>query len=150
MSVKLVLVVAAAIYNEKGQILLAKRPEGKAMAGLWELPGGKIEEGETPEEALARELGEELGIIVNPSLLEPITFASHSYESFHLLMPVYACLDWDGDMKAREAQELAWVDPALLHTYPAPAADKPLFETLAAQDRSGRHALSQKENGKVL
>ncbi|MEO1027698.1 MAG: (deoxy)nucleoside triphosphate pyrophosphohydrolase [Pseudomonadota bacterium] len=147
MTTKLILVVAAAIYNEAGEILLAKRPDGKAMAGLWELPGGKIETGETPEEALARELGEELSIMVNPDLLEPITFASHSYESFHLLMPVYACLDWDGALEPRESQEISWVAPHLLHTYPAPAADKPLFETLAAQDRSGTHAISQETAG---
>lgn len=136
MTAKLVLVVAAAIYNEAGEILLAQRPEGKSMAGLWELPGGKLEPGETPEAALARELKEELSIMVNPDLLKPITFASHAYESFHLLMPIFACQVWDGDIEPREGQEIAWVSPDNLKSYPAPEADLPLFETLAARNWS--------------
>ena len=127
---KVLLVVAAALVNEKGEVLLAQRPEGKAMAGLWEFPGGKLEAGERPEAALCRELNEELGIDVNPDDLKPINFASHAYEDFHLLMPLYLCHQWGRDPISREGQTLAWVAPASLHDYPAPAADVPLFDTL--------------------
>lgn len=139
MSTKLVLVVAAAIYDKQGRILLAQRPEGKSMAGLWELPGGKIEPGETPEVALARELREELDILVNPSLLKPITFASHTYHAFHLLMPIYEVKHWDGEVRPQEQQGIAWVSPEALSEYPAPEADIPLFQTLLARHRSGTH-----------
>lgn len=125
---RLVHVVAAALVNGDGQILLAQRPEGKAMAGLWEFPGGKIEPGETPEAALARELREELQIVVDPNLLKPLTFASHAYESFHLLMPLYLLKDWVGSPEPTEGQSLAWVAPQDLRTYPAPEADLPLFD----------------------
>ncbi|MEM9739831.1 MAG: (deoxy)nucleoside triphosphate pyrophosphohydrolase [Pseudomonadota bacterium] len=128
---KLVLVAAAALFNESGDILLAQRPIGKPMAGLWEFPGGKVEQDETPEAALSRELKEELGIRVVPKALEPITFASHTYESFHLLMPLYACRLWDGIPEGAEGQALKWVSPKRLHEFPAPDADLPLFDVLA-------------------
>ncbi|MEO0466058.1 MAG: 8-oxo-dGTP diphosphatase MutT [Pseudomonadota bacterium] len=128
---KLMLVSAAALYNDLGDILLAQRPEGKSMAGLWEFPGGKVEVGETPEDALVRELHEELHITVTAEDLKPITFASHTYENFHLLMPLYACKSWVGEPKGAEGQTLAWVGPQALFDYPAPAADLPLFATLA-------------------
>ncbi|MEO1641794.1 MAG: 8-oxo-dGTP diphosphatase MutT [Pseudomonadota bacterium] len=127
---KVVLVVAAAIFNEKGQVLLAQRPPGKKMAGLWEFPGGKIDPGETPEIALARELKEELGIDCKPENFKPLTFASHSYEDFHLLMPLYALNTWRGTPTPVEGQTLEWADIARLHDYPAPAADVPLFDEL--------------------
>lgn len=126
----LVLVVAAALVNRDGEILLAQRPPGKAMAGLWEFPGGKIEPGEAPETALARELAEELRIGVNPALLTPITFASHAYPDFHLLMPLYALSNWVGSPEPTEGQSLAWVAPQDLRTYPAPEADLPLFDAV--------------------
>ena len=129
---KIVYVAAAAIINQDGSILLAKRPEGKSMAGLWEFPGGKIESGETPERALVRELAEELAITVSEDSLEPITFASHAYESFHLFMPLYAVKRWVGTPRPTEGQKLAWVAPQDLHSYPAPAADIPLFDVLSA------------------
>ena len=128
---KVVYVVAAALFDERGNILLAQRPPGKSMAGLWEFPGGKIEIGETPERALIRELKEELAITVNQSFLEPITFASHAYENFHLFMPLYGVRNWIGTPRPTEGQNLAWVAPCDLHTYPAPAADVPLFDVLA-------------------
>lgn len=128
---KLVLVVAAALINADGKILLAQRPADKTMPGLWEFPGGKIEPGETPEAALARELHEELGLTVNPGHLEPITFASHAYDSFHLLMPLFALKHWTGSPEPAEGQKLNWVAPQDLHSYPAPAADIPLFDFLA-------------------
>ncbi|MEO0815737.1 MAG: (deoxy)nucleoside triphosphate pyrophosphohydrolase [Pseudomonadota bacterium] len=128
---KLVLVSAVAMVNSDGHILLAQRPEGKSMAGLWEFPGGKVEQGETPEAALCRELQEELGIRTDPNSLKPITFASHTYESFHLLMPLYACRHWDGVPVGAEGQALAWVEPTRLHEFPAPEADLPLFDVLA-------------------
>ena len=130
---KVVYVSAAAIFNQSGEILLAQRPAGKAMAGLWEFPGGKIESDETPERALVRELKEELTIEVTEKDLEPITFASHAYENFHLFMPLYAVRRWIGAPQPTEGQELAWVKPQNLHSYPAPAADIPLFDRLASQ-----------------
>ena len=134
---KLVLVVAAALIDAEGLILLAQRPEGKSMAGLWEFPGGKIENGERPEEALCRELNEELGIAVNTKDLKPINFASHAYEDFHLLMPLYACHRWSGQPASKEGQALRWVKPSALHDHPAPAADIPLFDALVAFTRRG-------------
>jgi len=132
---KTVLVSAVALVDPDGRILLAQRPEGKSMAGLWEFPGGKVDAGESPEAALVRELEEELGIIVDPADLSPVTFASHTYESFHLLMPLYACNLWQGEPVPREGQSLAWVPPDKLHDYPAPAADIPLFDVLAGIKR---------------
>lgn len=127
---KTVLVVAAALIDAHGRVLLAQRPEGKAMAGLWEFPGGKVEPGETPEAALARELAEELEIVVTAKDLEPITFASHTYDNFHLLMPLFMVKQWAGSPKPAEGQTLDWVAPQDLHRYPAPAADIPLFDVL--------------------
>jgi len=124
------LVVAAALIDAKGRVLLARRPEGKKMAGLWEFPGGKMEQGETPEFALARELREELGITVAPDALAPFVFASHAYESFHLLMPVFLCRRWQGEPHGREGQALAWVAPHALVEYPMPPADRPLIPML--------------------
>jgi 8-oxo-dGTP diphosphatase len=137
MTTRVLLVVAAALYDQKGRILLARRPAGKALAGLWELPGGKLETGETPERALQRELQEELSITIDEKDLEPITFASFSYPDFHLLMPVYGCHRWIGEAMAREGQTLAWVDPVHLHDYPAPPADIRLFDALSGQRHSG-------------
>ena len=128
---KMVLVVAAALYNEQGEILLAQRPPGKQLEGLWEFPGGKVDAGETPEAALVRELEEELAIMVDQASLRPVTFASHTYESFHLLMPLYTCRHWTGEASGAEGQALAWVHPARLHEYPAPPADIPLFKLLS-------------------
>ena len=127
---KTVLVSAVALIDRDGRILLAQRPEGKSMAGLWEFPGGKIEEGETPEAALVRELEEELGIKTWDSCLAPLTFASYSYESFHLLMPLFACRKWDGTPIAQEGQTLKWVLPKDLKEYPMPPADVPLIPIL--------------------
>ena len=126
----LVLVAAVVLVDADGRVLLARRPEGKAMAGLWEFPGGKIDPGETPEAALIRELAEELGIDVAASCLAPFTFASHAYPEFHLLMPLYVCRKWSGIPTAREGQRLAWVRPARLAEYPMPPADKPLVAML--------------------
>jgi 8-oxo-dGTP diphosphatase len=126
----MLLVVAVALVDADGRVLLAQRPPGKSMAGLWEFPGGKVHDGETPEAALIRELHEELGIDVKESCLAPLTFASHAYEAFHLLMPLYVCRRWDGEMTAREGQQLAWVRPTRLAEYPMPPADKPLIATL--------------------
>jgi len=128
--VKTVLVAAVALVDADGRILLAQRPEGKAMAGLWEFPGGKIEAGETPEVALIRELQEELGIDTWASCLAPLTFASHSYDDFHLLMPLFICRKWDGQVSSREGQALKWVRPGDLRNYPMPAADIPLIPIL--------------------
>jgi 8-oxo-dGTP diphosphatase len=125
-----VLVSAVALVDADGRILLAQRPAGKVMAGLWEFPGGKVNPGETPENALIRELAEELGIDVAASCLAPFTFASHSYPEFHLLMPLYVCRKWSGILVAREGQRLAWVRPARLGDYPMPPADAPLIAML--------------------
>jgi len=127
---KTVLVSAVALIDRDGRILLAQRPEGKSMAGLWEFPGGKVEHGETPEAALIRELHEELGIDTWASCLAPLTFASHSYEDFHLLMPLFACRKWEGIPRALEGQVLKWVRPADLRSYPMPPADIPLIPIL--------------------
>ena len=121
-----VLVVAVALVDADGRVLLAERPAGKPMAGLWEFPGGKVRQGETPEAALIRELKEELGIDVTASCLAPLTFASHRYETFHLLMPLYVCRRWDGTVAPQEGQAVKWVRPAQLADYPMPPADKPL------------------------
>ena len=126
----IVLVAAVALIDADGRVLLAQRPEGKPMAGLWEFPGGKVHEGETPETALIRELEEELGIDVVASCLAPFTFASHAYPEFHLLMPLYVCRKWSGLVTAREGQQLKWVRPARLGDYPMPPADKPLVAML--------------------
>jgi 8-oxo-dGTP diphosphatase len=123
-------VVAVALVDADGRILLAQRPEGKPLAGLWEFPGGKIAPGESPEGALIRELDEELGIDVAEACLAPLTFASHRYDAFHLLMPLYVCRRWKGTPQAREGQRLAWVRPERLREYPMPPADKPLIAML--------------------
>jgi 8-oxo-dGTP diphosphatase len=133
MSGKLLLVVAAALCDPQGRILLAQRPPGKQLAGLWEFPGGKLEAGETPETALVRELREELSITVKEEELSPLTFASHAYTGFHLLMPLYGCRIWSGVIHPREGQAIAWVAPGQLRHYPAPPADLPLFDWLANQ-----------------
>ena len=125
-----VLVAAVALIDADGRVLLAQRPAGKPMAGLWEFPGGKVSPGETPEAALIRELAEELGIDVSASCLAPLTFASHSYPEFHLLMPLYVCRKWSGTPVAREGQQLAWVRPARLADFAMPPADAPLIATL--------------------
>jgi 8-oxo-dGTP diphosphatase len=126
----ILLVVAVALIDVDGRVLLAQRPPGKPMAGLWEFPGGKLDEGETPEAALIRELREELGIDTHQSCLAPFAFASHSYEKFHLLMPLYVCRVWEGTPQPREGQVLAWVRPARLGDYPMPPADVPLVAQL--------------------
>jgi 8-oxo-dGTP diphosphatase len=128
--VNIVLVAACALVDPDGRVLLAQRPEGKPMAGLWEFPGGKVETGERPEETLIRELEEELGIVVKEACLAPLTFASHTYPDFHLLMPLYVCRRWDGTVTAKEGQELAWVRPNRLRDYPMPPADVPLVAHL--------------------
>jgi 8-oxo-dGTP diphosphatase len=127
---KIVLVSAVALIDRDGRILLAQRPEGKSMAGLWEFPGGKVETGETPEAALIRELHEELGIETWKSCLAPLTFASHSYDDFHLLMPLFVCRKWDGIVQSKEQQALKWVAARDLTKYPMPAADIPLVSIL--------------------
>jgi len=125
-----VLVAAVALIDADGRILLAQRPVGKSMAGLWEFPGGKVEQDETPERALVRELREELGIDTRESCLAPIAFASHAYEKFHLLMPLYVCRRWRGTPQSLEAQQLRWVRVAELRDYPMPPADIPLVAQL--------------------
>ena len=127
---KTILVSAVALIDQDGRILIAKRPDGKSMAGLWEFPGGKVELGETPEQALVRELSEELGIKTWNSCLAPLTFASHAYEDFHLLMPLFVCRKWEGILIPKEEQELKWVYSNELKTYPMPPADKPLIPIL--------------------
>jgi len=128
--VRTVLVAAVALVDADGRVLLAQRPPGKSMAGLWEFPGGKVDEGETPEAALVRELKEELGIDTAESCLAPIAFASHSYETFHLLMPLYAARVWKGTPTPMEGQQLAWVKPVRMADYPMPPADIPLIPIL--------------------
>ena len=130
MSAKLVLVAACALLDVDGRVLLAQRPAGKPMAGLWEFPGGKVERGERPEDSLIRELKEELGIVVREACLAPLTFASHAYPEFHLLMPLFVCRRWDGMVTPREGQRLAWVRPNRLREYPMPPADEPLIAHL--------------------
>lgn len=127
---KIILVSAVALIDPDGRVLLAQRPAGKSMAGLWEFPGGKVEAGETPEDALVRELHEELGIETWSSCLAPLTFASHTYDDFHLLMPLYACRKWDGTVQGKEGQELAWVRAQDLNKYPMPPADIPIIPIL--------------------
>lgn len=127
---KLLLVAAVALIDAEGRVLLAQRPPGKSLAGLWEFPGGKVEQGESPEGALIRELHEELGIDTWKSCLAPLTFASHAYENFHLLMPLFACRRWQGIPQPREGQVLAWVRPTALRDYPMPPADLPLIPIL--------------------
>ena len=127
---KVILVSAVALIDRDGRVLLAQRPEGKSMAGLWEFPGGKVEPGETPEAALIRELHEELGISTWESCLAPLTFASHNYPEFHLLMPLFACRKWDGIPSAQENQRLEWAYPQRLRDYPMPPADIPLIAVL--------------------
>ncbi|HMJ45598.1 MAG TPA: 8-oxo-dGTP diphosphatase MutT [Pseudolabrys sp.] len=132
MSAKIILVAACALVDADGRVLLARRPAGKPMAGLWEFPGGKVEDGERPEESLIRELNEELGITVSEACLAPLTFASHSYPDFHLLMPLYVCRRWEGTVTALEAQQLTWVKPNRLREYEMPPADVPLIAHLMA------------------
>ncbi|MEO5806568.1 (deoxy)nucleoside triphosphate pyrophosphohydrolase [Devosia sp.] len=126
----LLLVVACALIDADRRVLIAQRPEGKSMAGLWEFPGGKVEPGETPEAALIRELDEELGISTQTACLAPVSFASHSYETFHLLMPLYACRKWQGTPRPKEHVALKWVRPQALRDYPMPPADEPLIAGL--------------------
>ena len=127
---KIVLVAACALIDADGRVLIAKRPDGKALAGLWEFPGGKVEAGERPEQTLIRELDEELGITVKEACLAPLTFASHAYPEFHLLMPLWVCRRWDGLVTAREHAGLAWVRPNRLRDYQMPPADEPLIPPL--------------------
>jgi 8-oxo-dGTP diphosphatase len=127
---KIILVSAVALIDPDGRVLLAQRPEGKSLAGLWEFPGGKVETGESPEAALIRELKEELDIDTWSSCLAPLTFASHAYPDFHLLMPLFACRRWQGTVRATEGQQLAWVKPNRLRDYPMPPADLPLIPIL--------------------
>ncbi|MGO9004994.1 MAG: (deoxy)nucleoside triphosphate pyrophosphohydrolase [Beijerinckiaceae bacterium] len=126
----LLLVVAAALIDVDGRVLIARRPQGKALAGLWEFPGGKVDPGERPEAALVRELEEELAIKVEEACLAPLTFASYAYEDFHLLMPLYVCRRWTGLVTAREAAALKWVHPTRLRDFPMPPADAPLIPAL--------------------
>jgi 8-oxo-dGTP diphosphatase len=127
---KLVLVAACALADPDGRVLLAQRPQGKSLAGLWEFPGGKIESGESPETCLVRELAEELGVDTWESCLAPLSFASHRYEAFHLLMPLFVCRRWKGVPQGREGQALAWVKPLDMNDYPMPPADVPLVAAL--------------------
>ena len=129
-SLPTLLVVAVALVDGDGRVLLAQRPEGKSLAGLWEFPGGKVDPGETPEAALVRELREELGIDTTASCLAPFTFASHRYETFHLLMPLYVCRVWEGTVTAKEGQKLTWVYPNRMGDFPMPPADLPLVAML--------------------
>ncbi len=127
---KLLLVVAAALFDADNRVLIAQRPQGKQLAGLWEFPGGKVDAGERPEAALIRELQEELGIQVNADCLAPLTFASHAYADFHLLMPLYVCRRWEGFVQSLEGQALRWVRPLELRQFPMPPADEPLIASL--------------------
>jgi 8-oxo-dGTP diphosphatase len=129
-SLPILLVTACALVDTDGRVLLSQRPEGKALAGLWEFPGGKVDPGETPEHALVRELGEELGIETKIACLAPLTFASHTYEKFHLLMPLYVCRRFWGTPMPREGQKLKWVRPRDMRNYPMPPADEPLIAHL--------------------
>jgi len=131
-SIKIVLVAACALIDTDGRVLIAERPVGRSMAGLWEFPGGKVEAGETPEATLIRELKEELGITVKEECLAPLTFASHAYPDFHLLMPLYVCRRWKGIVAPQEGQTLAWVRPNRLKDYPMPPADIPLIAHLSS------------------
>ncbi len=128
--VRMVLVVACALVDVDGRVLMAQRPEGKALAGLWEFPGGKVEAGERPEDTLVRELDEELGITVTPPCLAPLTFAGHGYDDYHLLMRLYVCRRWEGEVRPLEGQALTWVPPVRLRDYPMPPADEPLIAVL--------------------
>jgi len=128
--VRIVLVVACALVDVDGRVLVAQRPDDKTMAGLWEFPGGKVNDGERPETALIRELGEELGIDVSEACLAPLTFTSHSYDDFHLLMPLYVCRRWKGEVRRLEHQALRWVRPVRLREFPMPPADIPLITHL--------------------
>lgn len=130
MTLKLVFVAACALVDADNRVLLAERPQGKALAGLWEFPGGKVEPGERPEQTLIRELREELGIAVEEPCLAPLTFASHAYETFQLFMPLWVCRRWEGQVRALEGQKLAWVKPGRLRDYPMPPADEPLIPFL--------------------
>ena len=127
---EILLVAACTLLDPDGRVLIAQRPAGKTMAGLWEFPGGKVEAGERPEDTLIRELEEELGILVNEQCLAPLTFASHSYPEFHVLMPLYVCRRWIGTVTPREGQQLAWVRPRELRDHPMPPADQPLISHL--------------------
>jgi len=127
---KILFVVACALVDVDRRVLIAQRPEGKSLAGLWEFPGGKLEEGETPEAALIRELEEELGVSTKTACLAPLSFASHTYENFHLFMPLYVCRKWQGQPQALEHQALKWVRPQALRDYPMPPADEPLIASL--------------------
>ena len=126
----IVLVAAVALFDADGRVLVTQRPEGKSLAGLWEFPGGKLEQGETPEEALIRELREELAIETVESCLAPFTFSSYAYTDFHLLMPLYVCRKWDGKITPMERQQIKWVEPVRLGDFPMPPADKPLIAML--------------------
>jgi 8-oxo-dGTP diphosphatase len=130
MTKSILLVAAAALVDPDNRVLITKRPQGKSLAGLWEFPGGKVDPGESPEVALRRELREELGIDVCETCLAPFTFASHAYADFHLLMPLFLCRNWDGEVTAQEGQELAWVRANRLSSYPMPPADEPLIPWL--------------------
>jgi 8-oxo-dGTP diphosphatase len=134
----LVLVAAAALVRSDGRLLLAQRPAGKSMAGLWELPGGKVEAGESPQGALVRELQEELGVACTEDALENFAFASHAYPEFHLLMPVFMCRRWLGEITGREGQQIAWVSADEIGNYPAPVADVPLFERFVEWSKVAR------------
>ncbi|MFZ3035579.1 MAG: (deoxy)nucleoside triphosphate pyrophosphohydrolase [Parvibaculum sp.] len=129
-SKRLLLVAACALVDVDGRVLLAQRPEGKSLAGLWEFPGGKVEPGEVPEDSLIRELHEELGITVRKACLAPLTFASHAYEDFHLLMPLYICRRWEGRVQGLEGQALKWAKPSTLRDFAMPPADEPLVAAL--------------------
>jgi 8-oxo-dGTP diphosphatase len=129
-SANVLLVSACALIDPDGRVLIAQRPKGRPMAGLWEFPGGKVEAGERPEETLIRELKEELGIVIEEACLAPLTFASHAYPDFHLLMPLFVCRRWSGTVTAMEGQALAWVIPNRLRNYPMPPADEPLIAHL--------------------